>query len=111
MDQGTVVYLQHKSEILENNPLGDPFIRDVIVYLPPDYDENTFYPSVYVLTGFTGRGKMLLNDAAFTPNFAERMDNLINQGKIWPMIAILPDCFTRYGGSQFINSSATGNYE
>lgn len=109
--QGTVVCLQHKSEILENNPRGDKFIRDLYVYLPPDYDEDKFYPSVYVLTGFTGRGKMLLNDSAFTPNFAGRMDKLINGGKIRPMIAVLPDCFTHYGGSQYINSSATGNYE
>lgn len=111
MNQGTVITLQHKSEVLENNPLGDKFIRDLFVYLPPDYEEDKFYPSVYVLTGFTGRGKMLLNDSAFTPNFAERMDKLINDGKIKPMIAVLPDCFTRYGGSQYINSSATGNYE
>jgi enterochelin esterase family protein len=109
--QGTVVCLQHKSEILENNPPGDKFIRDLFVYLPPDYEEGKFYPSVYVLTGFTGRGKMLLNDSAFSPNFAERMDKLINDGKIRPMIAVMPDCFTRYGGSQYINSSATGNYE
>jgi enterochelin esterase family protein len=111
MKQGTVITLQHKSEILENNPLGDDFIRDLIVYLPPGYDEDKSYPSVYVLTGFTGRGRMLLNDSAFTPNFAQRMDNLIDQGKIKPMIAVLPDCFTHYGGSQYINSSATGNYE
>jgi enterochelin esterase family protein len=39
------------------------------------------------------------------------MDKLINDGKIKPMIAVMPDCFTYYGGSQYINSSATGNYE
>lgn len=111
MTQGTIICLQHKSGILENNPPGDKFIRDLFVYLPPDYEEDKFYPSVYVLTGFTGRGKMLLNDSAFTPNFAERMDKLINEGKIRPMIAVLPDCFTHYGGSQYINSTATGNYE
>lgn len=111
MNKGTIVNLQHKSEILENNPCGDKFIRDVFVYLPPNYEEDKHYPSVYVLTGFTGRGKMLLNDAAFSPNFAERMDKLINDGTIKPMIAVLPDCFTHYGGSQYINSSATGNYE
>jgi S-formylglutathione hydrolase FrmB len=27
------------------------------------------------------------------------------------MIAVLPDCFTHYGGSQYINSTATGDYE
>ena len=54
---------------------------------------------------------MLLNDNAFTPNLAERMDRLIAPGKIKPMIVVMPDCFTYYGGSQYINSAATGNYE
>ncbi len=54
---------------------------------------------------------MMLNDSAFAPNFAERMDMLIASGRIRPMIAVLPDCFTRYGGSQYLNSSATGDYE
>ncbi len=111
IQKGTVVCLQLKSRVLENNPAGDRSIRDLFVYLPPDYDEDLRYPVVYVLTGFTGRGKMLLNDSAFTPNFAERMDRLINSGRIRPMIAVLPDCFTRYGGSQYLNSSATGRYE
>lgn len=109
--QGTVKILRYESEILEDNPLNDSHVRDLIVYLPPDYDENKTYPTVYVLSGFTGRGKMMLNDSAFTPNFAERMDKLISENKIKPMIAVLPDCFTRYGGSQYLNSTATGNYE
>jgi S-formylglutathione hydrolase FrmB len=109
--QGTIEIRRHESRILRNNPLGDPFERDVIVYLPPGYDESKRYPAVYALTGFTGRGRMMLNDNAFTPNFAERMDKLIGDGTIKPMIAVLPDCFTHYGGSQYINSSATGNYE
>lgn len=97
---------------MKDNPLGDKHVRDLIVYLPPGYDESVEeYPSVYCLTGFTGRGKMLLNDAAFTPNLAERMDRLINSGAVRPMIAVMPDCFTYYGGSQYINSAATGNYE
>lgn len=109
---GTVITLRHDSQILRNNPLGDPHIRDVIAYLPPDYNAgDTRYPSVYCLSGFTGRGKMLLNDAAFTPNLAERMDGLIAAGTIKPMIVVMPDCFTYYGGSQYINSTATGHYE
>lgn len=113
MTAGTVRVLQHTSEVLKTNPLGDSHVRDLYVYLPPDYDETAEkrYPTVYVLVGFTGRGSMLLNDHAFQPNFAERMDKLIGEGKIKPMIAVLPDCFTRYGGAQYINSSATGDYE
>lgn len=110
-NQGIIVTLKHESEVLKGNPLGDKNIRDVIVYLPPNYDVGKRYPTVYVLTGFTGRGKMLLNDSAFTPNFAERMDKLILSERIKPMIAVLPDCFTHFGGSQYINSTATGNYE
>jgi enterochelin esterase family protein len=109
---GTVTTLLHESEILKGNPLGDKHIRDVIVYLPCGYDESdTSYPTVYCLSGFTGRGKMMLNDAAFTPNLAERMDRLISSEAIRPMILVMPDCFTYYGGSQYINSTATGNYE
>lgn len=109
---GDIMHLRHESEVLKGNPLTDPHVRDLYVYLPPGYDESDIrYPSVYCLTGFTGRGKMLLNDNAFTPNLAERMDKLIAAGTIKPMIVVMPDCFTYYGGSQYINSTATGRYE
>ncbi|MGC2235520.1 MAG: alpha/beta hydrolase-fold protein [Pyrinomonadaceae bacterium] len=112
MTQGTIKILRHESEILKDNPPGDKYIRDLIVYLPPNYEESDErFPVVYCLTGFTGRGKMLLNDSAFTPNMTERMDKLIGEKKIKPMIAVMPDCFTYYGGSQYINSSVTGDYE
>jgi enterochelin esterase family protein len=113
--KGTVKILNHTSEVLRGNPPGDKFERELYVYLPPPYEESRdgekSFPVVYCLTGFTGRGKMLLNDSAFSPNLAERMDKLIDSGKIKPMIAVMPDCFTHYGGSQYINSTATGNYE
>lgn len=110
--RGSVVRLRHESEVLKGNPLGDPHVRDLFVYLPAGYsatDES--YPVVYCLTGFTGRGKMLLNDHAFTPNLPERLDKLIGDAAVRPIIAVMPNCFTWYGGSQYINSTATGNYE
>ncbi len=111
--QGTVEVLKHSSEILKGNPLGDNYVRDLCVYLPPDYetDAERRFPVVYCLSGFTGRGKMHLNDSAFTPNLPQRLDRLTANGSIKPMIVVMPDCFTKYGGSQYINSSATGNYE
>jgi enterochelin esterase family protein len=39
------------------------------------------------------------------------MDRLIAQGAVRPMILVMPDCFTRLGGSQYLNSSAVGRYE
>jgi enterochelin esterase-like enzyme len=62
------------------------------------------------LTGFTGKGIMLLNEDAWQPNLAERLDHLYAAG-VPHAIVVLPDCFTRYGGSQYINSAATGRYE
>jgi len=111
-NKGTIKVLRHESNILKGNPLGDPFVRDLYVYLPPNYenDANKF-PVVYCLTGFTGRGKMMVNDKAFSLNIPERLDKLIANETIKPMIAVMPDCFTYYGGSQYINSTATGNYE
>lgn len=100
------------SQVLRDNPLGDPFERRVPVYLPPGYhDGDTRYPTVYLLAGFTGRGAFMLNDSAFDEPIQTRLDRLIEAGKIRPMIVVLPDCFTRYGGSQYLNSSATGRYE
>ncbi len=100
------------SQLLRDNPLGDPYTRRVPVYLPPGYDEGeACYPVVYLLAGFTGRGAFLLNDSAFEENIQERMDRLIASGQVRPMIIVMPDCFTRYGGSQYLNSSAAGRYE
>jgi len=112
MSQGTVVIETFESQVLKNNPLGDPFVRRVPVYLPPGYEDGgTRYPVVFVLTGFTGRGTMLLNDAAWDETLPQRMDRLIAEGNVQPMILAMPDCLTRIGGSQYLNSSAVGQYE
>jgi enterochelin esterase-like enzyme len=100
------------SELIRHNPLGDSHQRRVPIYLPPGYDSGQGrYPVVYLLAGFTGRGTFMLNDSAFDENIQERMDRLIAAGEVRPMILVMPDCFTRYGGSQYLNSSATGRYE
>jgi S-formylglutathione hydrolase FrmB len=110
--KGMIVNLKHQSKVLQNNPLGDKSERDLFVYLPPDYEKSAeHFPTVYCLSGFAGRGKMMLNDNAFSPSLEERLDDLIASKKIKPMIAVMPDCFTYYGGSQYLNSTATGNYE
>jgi len=111
--RGRIVVEVIESRVLRGNALGDPFVRELFVYLPPSYtrDESRRFAVVYCLTGFTGRGQMLLNTQPFTPNLAERMDNLIASGRSREMIVVMPDCFTRLGGSQYINSSATGRYE
>ncbi len=112
MEPGQVVIEKVRSRVLEGNRAGDPPERRVPVYLPPSYASEPArrYPVCYVLTGFTGRGRMLLNDNPWNPALDDRMDALIASGGSPEMILVMPDCFTRYGGSQYLNSSATGRY-
>src|SRR5436309_13148632 len=99
------------STALADNPLGDPSTRRLPILLPPGYESSgRRYPVIVGLAGFTGRGMMMLNDSAWGPHLTQRLEALYAAGMPYAII-ILPDCFTRYGGSQYINSSATGRYE
>jgi S-formylglutathione hydrolase FrmB len=112
MSPGRAVLEYFQSKCLKGNPLKDPHVREVPVYLPPGYDESRKrYPAIYMLTGFTGRGYQLLNRPSFGEALHERLDRLIAARKMKPAIVVLPDCFTYYGGSQYLDSSATGAYE
>ncbi len=101
-----------ESQALKGNYLRDPATRRVAVYLPAGYEESDKrYPVVFMLTGFTGRGTMMMNESAFGENIQQRLDRLIGGGQVQPLIMVMPDCFTKYGGSQYINSAGTGRYE
>jgi enterochelin esterase family protein len=108
----TLVVETFTSRALADNPLGDPATRKLPILLPPGYESSSKrYPVIVALTGFTGSGPMMLNITAWQPNLQERVDYLTGDGKMPPAIFILPDCFTRYGGSQYVNSTAVGLYE
>ena len=112
MRRGQVVIERFESAVLKGNPAGDPARRDVPVYLPPSYatDPTRRFPVVYVLAGYTGRGRTLLNDNPWSPSLDDRLDALIDSGRMREMIVVMPDAFTRYGGSQYMDSGATGRY-
>lgn len=106
----TVEILEFESKVLRGNPLGDRRVRRTPVYLPPSYP-NGRYPVLYMLSGFTGFGEMLLQRGAWSESLPERLDRLIATEKMGEAIVVMPDCFTRLGGSQYLNSTATGRYE
>lgn len=95
------------SEILAGNPLGDPPRRPLYVYTPPG--EHDGLTSVYLIQGFTGQLDMWLSRNAFEQTIVERIDELFS-GDCPPALVVFVDAWTSYGGSQFINSSATGRY-
>ena len=100
------------SEVLKGNALGDPYKRPLWVYLPPDYDQEASrrYPTVYQIQGLTGQLDMWRNRAPFRKNFPELVDELFAEGKAPPCIVVWVDCWTSLGGSQFLDSPATGRY-
>jgi S-formylglutathione hydrolase FrmB len=113
MQQGHVVIEQVESTVLKHNPTGDPFIRTVPVYVPPSSAGRgkPKLPVIYMLAGFTGTGLNFLNYSFGGLTLPERLDRLIHQKKMPPCIVVMPDCMTRYGGSQYLDSAAFGNYE
>src|SRR5256714_8578124 len=100
------------SEVLKNNPLGDPYTRPIWVYLPPGYDKEPTrrYPSVYMIQGLTGQLDMWRNRSPFRKNFPELADELFAREEAPPCILVWVDCWTSLGGSQFVDSPATGRY-
>lgn len=107
---GQIHHFRIDSELLKDNTPGDPTTRRLVVYTPPGYDESEQYPLFMDLVGYTGSGLSHLNWKPFGMNLPQRLDRLIQDEKMGPVIAVLPDCFTAYGGNQYINSSATGRY-
>jgi hypothetical protein len=111
--QGRLVLLEHDSAILRDNPLGDPHVRRLAVWLPPQYDapgSKQRFPVLYDLVGFTGSGLSHTAWKPFGDNLPERAARLIHARRMGPTIFVFPDCFTALGGNQYINSPAIGNY-
>lgn len=107
-----VVILDFESQLLRGNALGDPHARQVPVYLPPSYERDAArrFPAIYFLAGFTGDGRSWLGHRPFEPSLTERFEALLTAGQAKEAILVMPDCFTRFGGSEYMNSPATGRY-
>jgi S-formylglutathione hydrolase FrmB len=108
---GTLLVLDHHSKILKGNPLSDPHVRKLAVWLPPQYGEGRRrFPVLYDLVGYTGTGLSHVNWKPFGDNVPERAARLMHEGRMGPAIFVFPDCFTALGGNQYVNSSAIGDY-
>jgi S-formylglutathione hydrolase FrmB len=100
------------SQALTGNPLGDPHQRPLLVQLPPAYDAEPErrFPTIYVLQGLTAQVDMWRNRRSFQPNPMEDLDARFVSGESPPAIVAYVDAWTRLGGSQFLDSPATGRY-
>ena len=109
--RGRIERLEIDSDVLRGNLQGDPTRRELHVYLPSGHTDGAGLPLLVDLVGFTGSGISHTNWRAFGENLPERLDRLIGEGTMGPVVVAFPDCFTRLGGNQYINSAALGRYE
>jgi hypothetical protein len=109
---GTLDKLVVESDLLTGNPLGDPARRPLYVYRPPGVgvDQAERVPAVYAIQGFTGQLDGWLARSPFEPSFPERLDEYWVEHDVPDAIVVFVDCWTRRGGSQFLNSASTGQY-
>ena len=97
------------SGALKGNPLGDPHVRPLWVYVPPGGDDTPL-PSIYLIQGMTGQIDMWRNRSAFRPTVLELVDRLFAEEGCPPALVVFVDAWTSYGGSQFVDSPGTGKY-
>ena len=101
-----VTQLTVHSRVLRKNPLGDPHERPVLVFQPETHKP---LPVIFMLAGFTGSGQSFLNYDFGSESMPARLTRLIGQG-MPPALFVFVDAMTRYGGSQYLDSPATGRY-
>lgn len=107
---GTIHRLMIDSKALAGNRLGDPTERIIDVYVPHGHDGKGL-PLLVDLVGFTAGGPAHTNWKSFSENVPERLDRLIGDGRMAPVVVAFPDCYSRLGGNQYVNSPVLGNYE
>lgn len=93
---------------LEGNLEGDAVDRDVIVFLPPSYqqDPQRRYPVVYALHGYSIGAEQWTHEI----HVPQTIEGAFAQGAR-EMVVVLADSKTVHGGSMYSSSATTGDFE
>lgn len=109
--KGRVERTEFESSCLRDNPWGDPHVRELPVYVPPT-GTTEGRPLLVLLSGYTGAGWLHFQRAKFPGEaLVHRLDRMIRTGLCPEAVMVAPDSMTCLGGSQYLNSTATGAYE
>ncbi len=98
--------LDLRSAKLKNNPLGDPNVRRIAMLVPDGSKRETPLPLVIYLPGWGGSSEDVIAQGGGW--LAHAVDKMAASG-LALRIAVV-DGKSHYGGSQFLNSGATGEY-
>lgn len=111
-DKGTVKIDALVSKSLANNVIGVDTKRPIAIYLPPSYStSNKRYPVMYLLHGTGDDHLNFVDDSDKYATIKGLMDTGVSSHRFGEMIVVTPNENTQWGGSFYVNSSATGNWE
>jgi enterochelin esterase family protein len=102
-----VEVLEVAGRTLRGNPLDDPVARRVAIFAPQQSKAGEALPVVYFLPGYGGSSEDFIAQGERSA-FAALVQQLADDGL--PLIVAVPDARNRWGGSQYVNSTAQGNY-
>ncbi|MGE0597492.1 MAG: alpha/beta hydrolase [Hyphomonadaceae bacterium] len=109
LPRGELHRLWHTSKVLEGNPLADPVERELYVWTPPGWKAGEDLPVLVDLRGYWGSALGHANWQAWGENLPERLDRLAAEGMARAVV-VLPDCYTKLYGNQYLNSEGSGRY-
>jgi len=99
------------SALLRGNPCSDPHERTLLVLVPPGSRDDAPLPAVWMFPGHGSSQGSFLADDPWKEGLPRRLGRLLATGAMGPARFVLPDLFTKFGGSQVLDSAATGPYE
>lgn len=96
--------LEFDGPSLRGNPLGDPTIRRVALFAPRQ-DDGSRLPLVYYLPGWDNSSASFIRNPSSWLSLVQQVAD-----RVTPVRIAVVDGDDRWGGSQYLNSPAQGNY-
>ena len=110
--RGQLVQTTIESGALRGNPLGDPHVRPLWVYLPPGYDDDADrrYPAVYVIQGLTGQIDMWRTARHFGRRWWSESTSSSRPAMPRPASSSSSTAGRRWAAASIVDSPGTGRY-
>ncbi|MFA5015310.1 MAG: alpha/beta hydrolase-fold protein [Actinomycetota bacterium] len=100
-----IINISTPAPSLENNKLGEEGEQTIRVFLPPSYyNSDKKYPVLYYLHGFSESCNSL-------NSFYRSIKNRMESSELKEFIIVCPTGRTKLGGSFYVNSPITGDWE
>jgi S-formylglutathione hydrolase len=109
--EGAMETVAITSSALSSNLIGDTATRTIMIYLPPGYHTSGLhYPVVYWLAGHDLSFSDPATQGAVHSTTRRQLDRMLDSGG-QEMVTVFVDGYNPFGGSYYVSSSATGDWE